>query len=96
MEGGTEDDVLKSRNVSLKPLKATAFVLAPGSRHVAIGFEVCRHQLFSSPFHIFFPLLIINLHLVGSDLFVRPHYEEVYTDARQRSHQCRPKSRSHG
>eukprot|EP00108_Taenia_solium_P006617 TsM_001107800 transcript=TsM_001107800 gene=TsM_001107800 len=38
VEDGTEDDVT-SRNVSLKSLKATAFALAPGSRHVAIGFE---------------------------------------------------------
>ncbi|CDS39413.1 WD repeat containing protein 3 [Echinococcus multilocularis] len=39
VENEAEDDAMMSRKVSLKSLKATAFVLAPGSRHVAIGFE---------------------------------------------------------
>ncbi|KAL5107498.1 WD repeat-containing protein 3 [Taenia crassiceps] len=48
VEDGMEADVTESRNVSLKLLKATAFVLAPGSRHVAIGFEsglICLFDL---------------------------------------------------
>ncbi|VDM20465.1 unnamed protein product, partial [Hydatigera taeniaeformis] len=45
---GTGDDVTKTRNVSLKFQKATVFVLAPGSRHVTIGFEsglICLFDL---------------------------------------------------